>query len=327
MPEAVSAGRYGVKRSSQAPAGKTALTVLSRGTRRGRGVVSAKEEGRREMKSLLTVLTLAVVMWVPGKLSAQGKVVVLVETIQDVPLSDEQETKFADIRKEYQPKIQKAAKELGTLVKAEVGKVRAVLTPEQKEKLKDLKEERKQRRAEGLAHRIAHLHELDLTEAEQTKIMAIRKEFRPKVVKAMEGLKDILSDEQRKAREEGLKGGKKRKEVIASLKLTDAQKDKVEAIAKKVGALVREELEKIRDVLTETQKEKLQEFKAERREHVRDREAHRIAHLKDLNLTDEQVTKITEIRQEYRPKVQEAGNKLRAAIREEVHKIIAVLNE
>ena len=54
----------------------------------------------------------------------------------------------------------------------------------------------------------------------------------------MEGL---LSDEQKKAREEGLKAGKKRREVLASLKLTDEQKEKVEAVAKEVGTLVREE--------------------------------------------------------------------------------------
>jgi Spy/CpxP family protein refolding chaperone len=277
------------------------------------------------MRSLLTVLTLAVVMWVPGKLSAQGKVVVLVERIQDLQLSDEQEAKIAEIRKECQPEVQKAAKELATVAREELTKVRAVLTAEQKEKLKDLKEERKERRAERLSERLAHLHELDLTEAERTKIAAIRKEYRPKVVKALEGLKGLLSAEQREAREEGLKAGKKRREVIASLKLTDEQKTKVEAVGKEVGTLVREELEKMRDVLTESQKEKLAEFKAERRERVRDRTAHRIANLKDLKLTDEQKSKIDEIRKEYRPKVQEAGNNLRATIREEVHKIIAVL--
>jgi hypothetical protein len=78
-------------------------------------------------------------------------------------------------------------------------------------------------------------------------------------------------------------------------------------------------------VLTETQKEKPQEFKGERRERVRDRMAHRIANLKDLDLTDDQKSKLAEIRKEYRPKVHEAGNKLRTAIREEVHKLIGVL--
>jgi Spy/CpxP family protein refolding chaperone len=277
------------------------------------------------MRTLSTLVTAAVVMWLPATLWAQEKVVVLVERIQDLQLSDDQEAKIEEIRKECRPEVQKAAKELATVVREELTKVRAVLTAEQKDKLKELKEERKGRRADGLAQRIAHLRELDLTGAERDKIAEIRKEYRPKVVKAMEGLKGLLSAEQRKAREEGLKAGKKRREVIASLKLTDEQKDKVEAVAKEVGALVREELEKIRDVLSETQKEKLQAFKGERRERVRDRVAHRIANLKDLNLTEDQVSKIAEIRQEYRPKVQEAGNKLRATIREEVHKIIAVL--
>jgi Spy/CpxP family protein refolding chaperone len=143
----------------------------------------------------------------------------------------------------------------------------------------------------------------------------------------MQGFKDLLTAEQREARAEGLKAGKTRKEVIASLKLTADQKEKVEAICKDLHAVVHEELEKIGEVLTEGQKEKLQEFKAERRERVRDRMAHRIAHMKDLDLTDEQRRKIAEIRQEYRPKVHEAGNKLRAAIRDEVRKIHAVLKK
>jgi Spy/CpxP family protein refolding chaperone len=94
-----------------------------------------------------------------------------------------------------------------------------------------------------------------------------------------------------------------------------------------VGALVREELEKIRDLLTEGQKEKLAEFKEERRERVRDRKAHRIANLKDLNLTEEQVMKLADVRKEYRPKIHEAGNNLRATVREEVHEILAVMKK
>jgi hypothetical protein len=84
-------------------------------------------------------------------------------------------------------------------------------------------------------------------------------------------------------------------------------------------------MEKIRDVLSEGQKEKLQEFREECKERVRDRMAHRIANLRDLNLTNEQKSQIAEIRKEYRPKVHEAGNKLRAAVREEVEQIVAVL--
>jgi Spy/CpxP family protein refolding chaperone len=88
---------------------------------------------------------------------------------------------------------------------------------------------------------------------------------------------------------------------------------------------VREELEKMREVLTEGQKEKLQEFKDERADRVRDRHAHMVANHKDLDLTADQKEKIAEIRKEYRPKVQEAGNKLRATAREEVEAILAVI--
>src|SRR5262245_44620796 len=40
----------------------------------------------------------------------------LAERIQDLNLTEEQETKIADIRKECKPKVQEAAKELATIV-------------------------------------------------------------------------------------------------------------------------------------------------------------------------------------------------------------------
>jgi Spy/CpxP family protein refolding chaperone len=250
---------------------------------------------------------------------------VLAERVQDLNLTDEQEAKIADIRKESKPKVQEAAKDLAAVVKDEVEKVRGVLTPEQLKKLEAAREERREFRAERLCERIAHLEELDLTDAEVAKIAEMRKECRPKIEKAMTGLDGLLTDEQRKAREEGLKEGKKRTAILASLKLTDEQKEKVRAVGKEVCALVREELEKMRDVLSDSQKEKLQEFKEERKEQVRDRMAYRVATLKGLDLTDEQKAKLADIRKEYRPKVQEAGNKLRATVREEVEAILAVI--
>jgi Spy/CpxP family protein refolding chaperone len=277
------------------------------------------------MRSLITVLTVAMLLWLSGQLCAQRESGGPGERFSDLKLTDEEETKIAEIRKECGPEVQKAIKELAAAVKEEVEKVQAVLTPEQKEKLATLKEERKEGRVEHLAERIAHVRELGLSEAERTKIEEIRKEFHPKIVKAMEGLQGILTAEQKTAREEALKGGKKRREVIASLKLTEDQKEKVETVGKELRSLVHEEMEKIRGVLSEGQKEKLQEFKSERHEHVRDHMAHRIANFKDLNLTDEQKTKIAEIRQEYRPKVHEAGNKVRGVVREEVEKIIAAI--
>jgi Spy/CpxP family protein refolding chaperone len=79
------------------------------------------------------------------------------ETFHDLNLTDEQEAKIADIRKECRPKVQEAAKELSGLVKEEMEKVRAVLTPEQREKLQAMRDLRKEHRAAGLAQTVAHL--------------------------------------------------------------------------------------------------------------------------------------------------------------------------
>jgi Spy/CpxP family protein refolding chaperone len=283
------------------------------------------------MRTLMAGVALMVGMAVSATLPAAAeekadeKAVVDVVMIQDLHLTDEQETKIADIRKECKPKVQEAAKELAGVVKEEVEKCEGVLTDEQKRKLAEAKEERKEFRAERLAERMAHLHELDLTVGEVAKFSEIRREFRPQIEKAMKGLEGLLTDEQKKAREEALKAGKSRREVLAALKLTDEQKEKVEAAGKELRTSLREELTKMRDVLNETQKEELQEIKEETRERVRDRRAHRIANLKDLNLTDEQKEKITAIRKEYRPRVHQAGNKLRTTIREEMEAILGVI--
>ena len=286
------------------------------------------------MKPLSAVLTLMVTIFVcprlcvaqeqsgtAGQRAAEG----LAERIQDLNLTDQQETKIEDIQKECRPKVEEAAKEVAGLAKEEVDKIREVLTPEQKTKLESLKEERKEQRAEGLASRIAHLKDLDLTDSEKAQIAEIRNEFRPKIVKAMEGFRGILNADQTKAREETLKAGKKRREILESLNLTAEQKEKAESVCKEVTGFVREEMEKIRDVLTAEQREKLGELKEERKDRVRNRWASRIANFQDLNLTDEQKTKIEAIRKEFRPKVHEAGNKLRGAVREEIDMILSVI--
>jgi Spy/CpxP family protein refolding chaperone len=259
------------------------------------------------------------------KAQRQGSGAGLEERIQDLNLTDEQEARIADIRKEYEPKVQDAAKELTNLVKEEVEKIGGVLTPAQKATLQTLKEERAERRAECLAQRFARLEQVDLTDGEFAKIADIRKEYRPKIAAALKELEGLLSADQRKTREEGLKAGKKHREVIVSLNLTDDQKVKVATVCKEVGTLVREELEKIRDVLTAEQQAKLADVKEERKERVRDRMAARIANSNNLNLTDEQKTKIADIRKECRPKIHEAGNHLRGAVRQEVEMIVAVM--
>jgi Spy/CpxP family protein refolding chaperone len=279
------------------------------------------------MKTLTAVLTVVVALWLSAQAHAQAQRERqrLGERLQDLHLTDAQEAKIADIRKQCRPEVEKAAKELAAVAQEELDKIRKILTPVQQQKLRAFAEERREHRLEGLCERVAHLRELDLTDAEVAKIQDIRKEFRPKIEKAMEGLQGTLSAEQRQARREALRAGKRRREVLAALKLTDEQKEKVQAVGKEVGALVREELRQVRDVLTAEQKEKLAELKDEHKDRVRDWLAHRVANAKELNLTEEQKSQIQEVRKEYRPKVHEAGNKIRAAVRDEVAQILAVL--
>jgi Spy/CpxP family protein refolding chaperone len=282
-------------------------------------------ERRHVMRLLSAVLSLAVVVALCTSVNAGGTGVVVVERIQDLDLTDAQEAKIAEIRKEFRPRVEKAVKQLTTLVREELEGMHAVFTPEQKDKLKALKDERRERRFQHLSERIAHLKELDLTDAEMAKIREIRKEVRPRIVQALKELEGLLSAEQKQARVEGLKAGKPRREIRRALKLTDEQKQKVEAVAKEVGAAVREEMARIRDVLTESQKEQLAELKEERRERVRDHMAHRIMHLKDLNLTEAQKSSLTKVREEYRARIHEAASNLRATIREEVGEILGVI--
>ena len=270
-------------------------------------------------------LAFLTVMLVSAQLAAQEVRARLVERFEELNLTDEQEAKIVSIQKEGRPKVEAASQELTAILKEEMEKVAAVLTPVQKEKLAAMREERKELRAEGLCEKIAHLGELDLSEAEIAQFEAVRKECRPQTAKALEGLRGLLTDEQRKAREQALESGKKHKEVLASLGLTDEQKEKVSAACKECCAAIKEELGKLSETLTAQQKEKLAEFKDERKDKVRDRRAHRIANLRELDLTEDQIAKISEIRKEYRPKVHEAGNKLRAAVRDEASEIAEVL--
>ena len=279
------------------------------------------------MRTLRLVLTLLVAMWVLVPLAAQEVRAILVERIQELDLTDEQEAQIAEIQNTARPKVQAAAKELATVVKEEADKAMAVLTPQQKETLATAKEERKELRSEGVSEKIARLQELDLSDAQVAQIETLRKECRPELAKAMEGLRGLLTPEQRKAREEALASGKKHREVLAALNLTPEQKEKVADACKECCTAIKGELEKISEALSAQEKEKLADLREERKEHVRDRRVHRIANLNELALTPEQKEKLAEIRQEYRPKVHEAGNALRAAIREEVKAIAAVLKQ
>jgi Spy/CpxP family protein refolding chaperone len=283
------------------------------------------------MKTLMAVVGLAVGMGAWAALAAAEEQAGqkagggLAARVQELHLTDAQETKIADIRKDYRPKMQDAAKNLAAIVKEEEEKVLGVLTAEQKKKLQDAREELKEMKAESLAEQIAHFGELELTDSEIAQIKDIRKEFHPKIEMTLNQLDGLLTADQKKARQDALQAGKKGGEALEALKLTNEVKEKVRTVCTKVASLFHEEMERIRDVLGSEQKEKLQELKNETKEHVRDRMAFRISTLKDLNLTEDQKTRITQIRNEFRPRVHEAGNRLRTIIREEVGAISAVL--
>src|SRR5262245_30709698 len=245
--------------------------------------------------------------------------------IQDLNLSDEQEAQIAAIRKEYRPKIDQSAKELKNLAKEELDQIKSVFTPEQKPKIQAMIEEHKEFKEESLAQTIASLKELDLTEAEHAKIAEIRKEFRPKIDAAAKQLEGLLSDTQKMARDEAVKSDKTRREVLQSLNLTSAQKTELENVGKQLKDLVGNEVAKIQGVLTEGQRQTLQDLRSERKELVRDRLAEQIANFKDLNLTQQQKDSLMKIRQEFRPKIHEVGNNLRSTLGEEARKIVEVL--
>src|SRR5262249_39913953 len=104
---------------------------------RGRAVTAVVLLKRRRlgMRTLSGAIARAALVSV----SAAGQVAVVVERIQDLDLTDAQETKIAEIRKQHQPKVQAAAKELGTFLKEEDEKIRGVLTAEQQKQIQAMK--------------------------------------------------------------------------------------------------------------------------------------------------------------------------------------------
>ena len=81
------------------------------------------------MRSLSTVLAVAVLMTLGARLAAEEAKADRgpAERIQDLNLTDEQEAKIADIRKEYRPKVQEAGNKLRAAVKEEVERIVAVI--------------------------------------------------------------------------------------------------------------------------------------------------------------------------------------------------------
>src|SRR6516225_5513921 len=90
-------------------------------TSSGRGVASA-ETKETVMKTLMTVVALAAGMWACAALRAADEKADQKASggLAALHLTDQQETKIAEIRKEFQPKVQEAAKDLAAVVKEEL---------------------------------------------------------------------------------------------------------------------------------------------------------------------------------------------------------------
>src|SRR5262245_2882200 len=214
-------------------------------------------------------------------LAGAARAKVLVVAVQDIDLTDDQEAKIDAIRKEYRSKNEENAKELKNLAREEVEQIQNVLTPEQRSKVKEMVEERREFKAQCLAHKLAALSELDLTESEMQKIAEIRKQYRPKTEEAAKQLEGLLTEQQKEARKEAIEADKPRREVLQALNVTSEQKAELKNVGKELKDLVGNELEKIRGVLTAEQREEVKDLRSERREMARDRVASQISNLRD----------------------------------------------
>src|SRR6516225_1494131 len=97
------------------------------------GVLLRPKRRRFIMRSLLALVTLVVTalvcpgLWGLADGGDKGVGAGMAERMQDLNLTDEQEAKIAEIRKDCQPKIREAGKDLAIVVKQEMEKIRAVL--------------------------------------------------------------------------------------------------------------------------------------------------------------------------------------------------------
>ena len=117
---------------------------------------------------------------------------------------------------------------------------------------------------------------LNLTDEQKTKFESLKKEYGPKFKEGWKDMGGILTDEQKKAREEAVKAakdaGKKGPEVWeaakAAVKLTDEQKAKMAENRKAAEALHSQFREKLMDILTTEQKEQLKKEMAGKKDHA-----------------------------------------------------------
>jgi Spy/CpxP family protein refolding chaperone len=110
---------------------------------------------------------------------------------------------------------------------------------------------------------------LDLTSEQKEKLAELKKEYEPKFKEIREKLKGVLNDDQKKivadvqktlkdaTGEDRREAFQKVGEKLREMNLTDEQKEKMRDIGQEGRKLGGEVREKVRDVLTDEQKEKL----------------------------------------------------------------------
>ena len=116
---------------------------------------------------------------------------------------------------------------------------------------------------------------LNLTDDQKAKLGELKKEYGPKFKEEATKRESLLTDEQKKAREEAVKAAKAAgektrdswKDVKNAVKLTDEQKTKMAELRKETEVLHKEVREKITALLTPEQKAQLKEKREQRREH------------------------------------------------------------
>lgn len=220
--------------------------------------------------------------------------------LKELELTDEQKAKLKAVKEEYAPKFQ-------ALVKEVRGKVDEILTPEQKEQLKKARA-KKERAGGGHAHdgqhakatetkakvqeprkkaerqgrvtvtvspldRILTMQDLKLTDEQKTKLGALKTEYTAKLQNAWKATADVLTEEQKKARDAALKtareAGKKGRELMeaaqAAVQLTDAQKAELEKAREQAANMVKELREKVNEILTPEQKDTLRKTRGQKR--------------------------------------------------------------
>ena len=114
----------------------------------------------------------------------------------------------------------------------------------------------------------ALLSRLNLSEEQKQKIENLRKEYEPKLAELRAKLEGILTEEQKKAREEAIKkakeSGKKGRELFEAIRnafqLTEEQQKQMQEVRTQMTQLMQEIRGKVEEILTEEQKAQLRRF-------------------------------------------------------------------